>query len=94
MDFKICKRLVRFVGRLIWLPLFACVAKFPFLSRTKCMNYMYCMNLARHIELGGGEGSCSQVGTPIWNRRGCSLKILNLTPKEDHLGVAQAFCDP
>ena len=32
--------------------------------------------------------------TPIWNRRGCSSKILNLTPKGDHLGVAQAFCDP
>ena len=33
-------------------------------------------------------------GTPIWNRRGCSSEILNLTPKGDHLGVAQAFCDP
>ena len=33
-------------------------------------------------------------GTPIWNGRGCSSKILNLTPKGDHLGVAQAFCDP
>ena len=31
---------------------------------------------------------------PIWNRRGCSSEILNLTPKGDHLGVAQAFCDP
>ena len=36
-----------------------------------------------------GRGS-----TPIWNRRGCSLEILNLTPKGDHLGVARAFCDP
>ena len=27
-------------------------------------------------------------GTPIWNRRGCSSEILNLTPKGDHLGVA------
>ena len=36
----------------------------------------------------GGEG------TPIWNRRGCSSEILNLTPKGDSLGVAQAFCDP
>ena len=36
-----------------------------------------------------GEG-----GNPIWNRRGCSSEILNLTPKGDHLGVAQAFCDP
>ena len=26
--------------------------------------------------------------TPIWNRRGCSSEILNLTPKGDHLGVA------
>ena len=33
-------------------------------------------------------------GGPIWNRRGCSSEILNLTPKGDHLGVAQAFCDP
>ena len=33
-------------------------------------------------------------GTPIWNRRGCSSEILNLTPKGDHLGVAQAFGDP
>ena len=32
--------------------------------------------------------------TPIWNRRGCLSEILNLTPKGDHLGVAQAFCDP
>ena len=32
-------------------------------------------------------------GTPIWNRRGCSSEILNLTSKGDHLGVAQAFCD-
>ena len=34
------------------------------------------------------------AGTPIWNRRGCSLEILNLIPKGDHLGMAQAFCDP
>ena len=32
---------------------------------------------------GGGGG-----GAPIWNRRGCSSEILNLTPKGDHLGVA------
>ena len=38
---------------------------------------------------GGGGGG----GIPIWNRRGCSSEILNLTPKGDHLGVAQAFCD-
>ena len=31
---------------------------------------------------------------PIWNRRECSSGILKLTPKGDHLGVAQAFCDP
>ena len=29
----------------------------------------------------------------MW-RRGCSSEILNLTPKGDHLGVVQAFCDP
>ena len=33
-------------------------------------------------------------GTPIWNRRGCSSEILNLTPKGDHLGVADANFDP
>ena len=33
-------------------------------------------------------------GTPIWNRQGCSSEILDLTPKGDHLGVVQAFCDP
>ena len=38
---------------------------------------------------GGGGG-----GTPTWNRWGCSSEILNLVPKGDHLGVAQAFCDP
>ena len=42
-----------------------------------------------HNPAGGGGG-----GTPIWNRRGCSSEILNLTPKGDHLGAAQAFCDP
>ena len=36
---------------------------------------------------GGGR-------TSIWNRRGCSSEIFNLTPKGDHQGVAQAFCDP
>ena len=35
----------------------------------------------RLFEPQGGE-------TPIWNRRGCSSEILNLTPKGDHLGVA------
>ena len=33
-------------------------------------------------------------GTPTWNRWGCLSEILNLTRKRDHLGVAQAFCDP
>ena len=32
-------------------------------------------------------------GTPIWNRQGCSSRILNLTPKGDRLDVAQTFCD-
>ena len=25
-------------------------------------------------------------GTPVWNRRGCSSEILNLTPKGDQSG--------
>ena len=33
-------------------------------------------------------------GLPYETGRGCSSEILNLTPKGDHLGVAQAFCDP
>ena len=37
----------------------------------------------------GGGG-----GTLIWNRQGHLSEILNLTPKGDHMGVAQAFCDP
>ena len=51
------------------------------------------MNTLRCCQLSypGGRGV---GGTPIWNRRGCSSEILNLTPKGDHLGVAQAFCDP
>ena len=32
-------------------------------------------------------------GTPLWIRQGCSSEILNLTPKGDHLGVAQTYCD-
>ena len=43
------------------------------------------------------RGNCPRGwggGTPIWNRWGCWSEILNLTPKGDHLGVAQAFCDP
>ena len=41
-----------------------------------------------------GKTEARGGGTPIWNRRGCSSEILNLTPKGDHLGVAQAICDP
>ena len=44
---------------------------------TSVSNVCVFMDYAR----GGG-------GTPIWNRRGCSSEILNLTPKGDHLGVA------
>ena len=44
--------------------------------------------------VSGRSGHGPGGGTPIWNRRGCSSEILNLTPKGDHLGVAQAFCDP
>ena len=52
-----------------------------------------CEEVRRHFlwlrpPVGGGGGP------PIWNRWGCSSEILNLTPKGDHLGVAQAFCDP
>ena len=39
---------------------------------------------------GGAGGG----GTPMWNRRGCLLENLNLTPKGDHPGVAQAFLTP
>ena len=42
-----------------------------------------------HSGPGGGGG-----GTPIWNRRVCSSVILNLIPKGDHLGVAQANFRP
>ena len=34
------------------------------------------------------ECEISPGETPIWNRRGCSSEILNLTPKGGHLGVA------
>ena len=34
------------------------------------------------------------VGTRIWNGQGCSSEILNLTPKRDHSGLAQAFYSP
>ena len=35
---------------------------------------------------GGGNSHMEQTGMLV--------EILNLTPKGDHLGVAQAFCDP
>ena len=35
---------------------------------------------------GGGDSHMEQTGMLVG--------ILNLTPKGDHLGVAQAFCDP
>ena len=65
-----------------------------FAKISTCQNYSENVpNLWGTIELtrdspGGGGGG----GTPIWNRRGCSSEIFNLTPKGDHLGVAQAFC--
>ena len=43
------------------------------------------------VQFSNSETVCGNVargGTPIWNRRGCSSEILNLTPKGDHLGVA------
>ena len=52
--------------------------KFPF-------RYLFIVTMRN--PRGGG-------GTPIWNRRGCLSEILNLTPKGDHLGVAQALYDP
>ena len=33
-------------------------------------------------------------GDSHMKQKGCSSEIWNLTPKGDHLGVAQAFCDP
>ena len=54
-------------------------------------NLKVLINLNQLLALtpGGGGG-----GTLIWNRRGCSSEFFNLTPKGDHLGVAEAFCDP
>ena len=43
---------------------------------------------------GGSNPREGGGGTLIWNRWGCSSEILKSTPKGDHLGVAQAFCDP
>ena len=53
-----------------------------FVTNQKCSSYCELLGLSP-----GGEG-----GLPY--RLGCSSEILNLTPKGDHLGVAQAFCDP
>ena len=36
------------------------------------------------------DTGATRGGTPIWNRRGCSSQILNLTPKGDHLGIAHS----
>ena len=49
-------------------------------------KFLHCPILPRSLRI--------PEGTSIWNRRGCSSEIFNLTPKGDHLGVAQAFCDP
>ena len=45
-------------------------------------------NSGRNMHCLSSSGSRGGGGTPIWNRRGCSSEILNLTPKGDHLGVA------
>ena len=61
------------------------------------MPVLECDGLVKDYELHKVHASLEcrpRGGTPIWNRRGCSSDILNLTPKGDHLGVAQAFCDP
>ena len=63
------------------------------------MNSKYCKPFAipfakdEMSRIDGTRGGGGRV-TPIWNRRGYSFEILNLTPKGYHLGVAQAFCDP
>ena len=41
------------------------------------------LTISRLVSPPGGGG-----GTPIWNRRGCSSEILNLTPKGDQSGRA------
>ena len=42
--------------------------------------------LGGSVPPGGGDFHMKQTGMLVG--------ILNLTPKGDHLGVAQAFCDP
>ena len=61
------------------------------LSKFKHCRAMY---LSNRPQVSVGYNPPGGGGTPIWNRRGCSSELLNLTPKGDHLGVAQAFCDP
>ena len=48
--------------------------------------------LSRVFTAGGGGGGGG--GDSHMKQKGCSSEIWNLTPKGDHLGVAQAFCDP
>ena len=72
------------IGRSTAKMLVECGAEVIALSRTQADLD----SLKEEVRPGGGGG------TPIWNRRGCSSEILNLTPKGDHLVVAQGFCDP
>ena len=46
-------------------------------------------DLVNWLEPQGGGG-----GIPIWNRRGCSSEIFNLTPKGDHPGRGSSFLRP
>ena len=43
-------------------------------------------NNEREVVSPGGDSYIAGGGTPIWNRRGCSSEILNLTPKGDQSG--------
>ena len=57
------------------------------------LAYFPLSNLKLYLILvRGGGGGVIPYGTD--GDHGCSSEILNLTPKGDHLGVAQAFCDP
>jgi len=68
------------------------------ISKSECMLYMgvHYSWVNNFMVLTNGKVNMNPGGrgTPIWNRRGCSLEILNLTPKGDRLGMAQALCDP
>ena len=44
-------------------------------------------NIIQRTPPGGGA-------TPTWKGRGSSSEILNETPKETNVGVAQPFFDP